>query len=112
LLFQIYAIPSGDIGTCATILLAFVGLQMVYRVAKKPLDWYKWSTIGICLLGLIFCITVLPWLFGIEAISLQAIVLTSILGILSLPLLHYVGKTIDYCWTIPKRLKERRANER
>lgn len=112
LLFQIYAIPSGDMGTCATILLAFVGLQMVYRVAKKPLDWYKWGVIGVCLVGLIFCITVMPWLFGIEQISIQAITLTSILAIISLPLLHYVGKIIDYCWTIPKRLKERRTNER
>ena len=109
---SIFNTPAEDLGTCATFLLAFVGLQMIYRVAKKPLDWYKRSTIAVCFIGLVFCIVVLPWLFGIEQISLQSIALTSILGVLSMPLLHFVGKFVDWCWTIPGKVKERRTSER
>ena len=107
---NIFGIGEENIGTCATILLAFVGIQMIYRVAKKPLGWYKRGIIALCVVGLIGAAALLPWLFGIEMISLQALTLVGILALLSLPLLHYVGKFVDWCWTIPKKLKKA-ANE-
>ena len=98
--------PHGDIGTCATYLLGAVGIQMIYRVAKKPLGWYKRGTIAICILGIIGCCVMLPWLFGIEAIATESIMLTAILGIASMPLLFFVGKLVDYCWTIPAKIAQ------
>ena len=105
---NIFGIGDENIGTCATILLAFVGIQMIYRVAKKPLGWYKRGIIALCVIGLVGTAALLPWLFGIEKISLQALTLVGILTLLSLPLLHYVGKFVDWCWTIPGKLKARR----
>jgi len=103
---SLFKTPAGDIGTCATYLLGAVGLQMIYRVAKKPLGWYKRGTIAICLLGIVGCCVMLPWLFGIEAIAPESILLTVILGIASMPLLFFVGKFVDYCWTIPGRVRK------
>ena len=103
---SLFKTPAGDIGTCATYLLGAVGLQMIYRVAKKPLGWYKRGTIAVCLLGIVGCCAILPWLFGIEAIAPESILLTVILGIASMPLLFFVGKFVDYCWTIPGRVRE------
>ena len=107
----IFSIPSEDIGTCATILLATVGMQMIYRVTKKPFNWYKYAILVGCLLGIIFCFAFLPWLFGLNMISLQAIVMVGILSVLSMPLLHYIGKIIDWCWTIPTQLKARHSTK-
>ena len=104
---MLFRTPYGDIGTCATFLLGAVGMQMIYRVAKKPLGWYKKGTIAVCLIGMVGCCVMLPWLFGIEAIAPESIVLTVILGVASMPLLYFTGKLVDYCWTIPGRIKAR-----
>jgi cation-transporting ATPase E len=96
----VFNISTEDIGTSSTILIAFVGLMMIYRVAKKPLDWYKRAIIGGCTLGMILCYVFLPWLFGMTRISLQAIILVAILVLASIPLLHYIGRFVDWLWQI------------
>ena len=106
----IFQTPAEDIGVCSTILLMFVGLQMIYRVAKKPLDWYKRGIIAFCAIGatlgciIPFC----AWFFGISPVAPSSISLTVLLAIVSIPLLFFVGKLVDYCWTIPGRIKARR----
>ena len=104
---SLFKTPAEDIGTAATYLLAAVGIQTVYRVAKKPLDWYKRSIIALCIIGHIGCCIMLPWLFGIEAIAPSSIALTVILCVASIPLLHFIGKFVDFCWTVPGRVKAR-----
>ncbi len=98
LMGSIFNFSAEEIGTCATILLAAVGMQMIYRVTKKPFNWYKRTIIILCAVGLVFCFAVLPWLFGLSMVSLQAGAITVVLALLSAPLLHYVGKYIDWFW--------------
>ena len=98
LMGNIFNFSTEEIGTCATVLLATVGMQMIYRVTKKPFNWYKRAIIILCAVGLVFCFVVLPWLFGLSMVSLQAGAITVVLAILSAPLLHYVGKYIDWFW--------------
>ena len=98
LMGSIFNFSAEEIGTCATVLLATVGMQMIYRVTKKPFNWYKRTIIILCAVGLVFCFVVLPWLFGLSMVSLQAGAITVVLALLSAPLLHYVGKYIDWFW--------------
>jgi len=114
LLSSIFHTPAEDIGTCATFLLIIVGLQMVYRVAKKPLDWYKRGVIALCIIGSIICCVVPPltWFFGVEKVATSSLSLTALLGVASIPILFFIGKLVDYCWTIPETIKKRRADER
>lgn len=98
LMGSIFNFSTEEIGTCATILLATVGMQMIYRVTKKPFNWYKRTIIVLCAVGLVFCFVVLPWLFGLTMVSLQAGAIAVVLALLSAPLLHYVGKYIDWFW--------------
>ena len=98
LMGSIFNFSVEEIGTCATVLLAAVGMQMIYRVTKKPFNWYKRTIIILCAVGLVFCFVVLPWLFGLSMVSLQAGAITVVLALLSAPLLHYVGKYIDWFW--------------
>lgn len=99
LMGSIFSLSTEEIGTCATILLAVVGLQMIYRVTKKPFNWYKRSIIILCVAGMIFSFIFLPWLFALTPVSIQAIAIVTILSILSAPLLHYVGIAIDWLWS-------------
>lgn len=94
----IFNLPLPEVSTCATILLAVVSMQMIYRVTKKPFNWYKRAIIILCISGTIFCFAFLSWLFSLSAISIQSIAIVSILALLSFPLLHYVGKFIDWLW--------------
>jgi cation-transporting ATPase E len=94
----IFKLSTEEVGTCATVLLAAVGIQMIYRVTKKPFNWYKRAIIILCAAGIVVCFAFLPWLFGLAAVSIQAIAITAILAVLSAPLLHYVGKYIDLLW--------------
>ena len=107
----IFSIPGEDIGTCATILLATVGMQMIYRVTRKPFNWYKRGIMILCFLGIVACFAFLPWLFGLNMISIQAIAMVSILAVLSVPLLHYVGKFIDWAWELPSKLSAKAKEE-
>ncbi len=98
LMGQIFGLSTEDVGTCATILLAVVGIQMIYRVTKKPFNWYKRAIMILCVVGIIFCFAFLPWLFGLNMVTLQAGTIAVILSLLSMPLLHYVGKAINWFW--------------
>jgi len=98
LMGNIFALTPGEIGTCSTVLLAAVGMQMIYRVAKKPFSWYKRGIMILCAAGVVFCFAFLPWLFGLSSVSIQAVTIAITLTLLSMPLLHYVGKFIDWFW--------------
>ena len=45
---------------------------------------------------------------GADSISIPAIALTCILGVVSIPLLWAVGKFVDLVWNIPSRVKAKR----
>ena len=100
LMGAIFSLSAEEVGTCSTILLAVVGMQMIYRVTKKPFNWYKRGIMILCAVGIVFCFAFLPWLFGLNAISIQAIAIVVTLVLLSMPLLHYVGKIVDWFWTV------------
>ena len=97
---RIFDIPMIDVGTCATVLLGFVGLQMIYRVARKPLGWYKIGIIACSFFCLATCYSVplLRNIFYLTPISLQAITITAVLALLSMPLLHFIGKYVFWLW--------------
>jgi cation-transporting ATPase E len=108
----IFGLPREDIGVCSTILLACVGIQMIYRVTKKPFNWYKRAIILTCIAGIILCFLFLPWLFNLEPISTKSITLVIILAAASMPLLFFVGKIVDWVWDIPGMIKALRTKRK
>ncbi len=100
-----FNLPKDEVGTCATILLAAVGIQMVYRVAKKPLGWYKRAIIVVCALCIVLSFMFLSWLFGLKQLSIQSVLLVSIMSLASVPVLYMVGKVVDYVWNLFSKIK-------
>ena len=107
---SVFNVESADLSTAATFILAFVGIMMIYRVAKKPLDWYKRGVIAICILGIALCYIVLPWLFSLTRISQNAAILTVVLMAVSIPVIYFIKKGVDAVWLFAgKKLEKSRA---
>ncbi len=90
----IFNIPSEEISTASTILLAVVGLAMVYR-ASKPMNRLKWGIFFLMVLGLILSYIFLPWLFGLSPLSIQAIIICVGLSFASFPILQKLTELTD-----------------
>ena len=97
LLGSIFSLPSTDISTACTVLIAAVGFLMVWR-ASKPVDWYKKTCFFFCMAGLLFCTFFLKDFFGISHISLQTGVLMGALAVAAIPLVQGMCKFVDWLW--------------
>lgn len=86
---------GSEIATVATILLAVIGMMVLYSVCK-PMDWRKWSIWGISVAGLIFSVIFLKSLFGISAqLSWLAIGTLAGFAILAWPMLSGIQKVVN-----------------
>lgn len=86
---------GSEIATVATILLAVIGMMVLYNVSK-PMDWRKWSIWGISAVGLIFSVIFLKSLFGISAqLSWLAIGTLAGFAILAWPMLSGIQKVVN-----------------
>jgi cation-transporting ATPase E len=90
----IFNLPSEEISTAATVLLAVVGMQMVYR-ASKPMNRIKWGIFFLMIIGLILSGIFLPWLFGISPLSIQTIIICAGLSFASFPILQKLTELTD-----------------
>lgn len=86
---------GSEITTVATILLAVIGMMVLYNVSK-PMDWRKWSIWGISAAGLIFSVIFLKSLFGISA-QLSWLAIGTLVGfaILAWPMLSGIQKVVN-----------------
>lgn len=97
ILGTIFSLPSTDVSTACAVLIAVVGLAMVWE-ASKPIDWYKKTCFIACLVGLIFCYIFLNDFFGMSRISIQTAVILLALMALSYPVLKHMHKFVDWLW--------------
>ncbi len=90
----IFNLPSEEISTASTILLAVVGMAMVYR-ASKPMNRLKWGIFFLMIIGLVLSAIFLPWLFGISPLSIQTIIICAGLSLASFPILQKLTEICD-----------------
>ena len=97
ILGTIFGLPSTDVSTACAVLIAVVGLAMVWE-ASKPIDWYKKTCFIACLVGLIFCYIFLNDFFGMSRISIQTAVILVALMAATYPILKQMYKFVDWMW--------------
>ena len=90
----IFNLPGEEISTASTILLAVVGMAMVYR-ASKPMNRIKWGIFFLMIVGLVLCSIFLPWLFGMSPLSIQTIIICIGLSLASFPILQKLTEICD-----------------
>lgn len=92
----IFEASSSDISSASTILLAIIGLMVLYNISK-PMDKYKWAIWGFCTFGMILSIVFLKELFGItENMSIQGILLCINFALISEVILRFLTNFFEF----------------
>ena len=106
-----FRVSGTDLSTSATVLLAIVGIMILYRIASPMtrLHWILWISM-IC--GLLICMVFMNQIFAIHALSRKSGMLLVMFAIITEPLLRYLSLIIRKIWQlvgwIRAKLRERR----
>ncbi len=85
-----------DTSTASTILLAIVGLMVLYNISK-PMNNYKFAIWIACTLGLILSMIFFKDLFALtKSMSIQAVLLCINFSVMTEPILRYITKMINW----------------
>lgn len=99
-----FGLSQEEISTAATILLAIVGLMILFKISK-PMNKFRWMIWLAMFAGLFVCIFFLKNIFGIGEITPRCGMVLIIFTIATEPVLRYVSNTVLY---IEKALKRRK----
>ena len=91
---NIFGLSEGDISSGSTILLAAVGLMILFRISM-PMNGYKWGIWIFCLLGISVGVFLLNELFCISVISLKCLLLCADFCIIAEPMLRYLSMLVN-----------------
>ncbi len=98
----IFKASSSDISSASTILLALIGLMVLYNISK-PMDKYKWAIWIFCTFGLLISILFLKELFGItDKMSIQGTLLCINFMLISEVVLRYLTKFFELVKNLKK----------
>ena len=89
-----FKVAEVDISVAATFLLAIVGFMILLRIST-PMNRYHWAVISGCIVGLCFFAYFFSWLFSIQHISTECIMLFVLFAIATEPAMRYLGWLFD-----------------
>ena len=89
-----FGVDATDISTAATLLLAIVGLMILYRVSK-PLNLLRGIVMVCSAVGMLICIFFISDLFAITGISLKCGMLLGVFAVCTEPLLRYSSLLVE-----------------
>ncbi|SHI00918.1 HAD-IC family P-type ATPase [Clostridium intestinale] len=99
-----------DTSTASTILLAIVGLMVLYNISK-PMNNYKFAIWIACTLGLILSMIFFKDLFALtKSMAIQAVLLCINFSIMTEPILRYITKMINWINLLLERHSKERFN--
>ena len=88
---EVFQVRTEDISTAATLLLAVVGFMILYQVCK-PMNLIRRLIWWGCVIGLVGSVLVLPWMFGLSAMSTPGIMLLILFIVASESVFRYLTK--------------------
>lgn len=103
----IFEASTGDISSASTILLAIIGLMVLYNISK-PMDKYKWMILLFCTLGMLLSIVFLKELFGItDSMSIQGILLCINFALISEVILRFLTNFFEFIKNVIENFKKK-----
>lgn len=90
---QTFGLSNEEISTAATLLLAIVGLMILFKISK-PMNLFRWIVWGGMVAGLLFCVIFLKDLFGIGVMTRKCCMTLIIFAIATEPLLRYISQIV------------------
>ena len=91
---QTFKVAEVDISVAATFLLAIVGFMILFRIST-PMNKFHWTVILGCIAGLGFFAYFFSWLFSIQHISRECIMLFVLFAIATEPAMRYLEMLFD-----------------
>lgn len=85
-----FSVDANDVSTSSTILLAIVGLMILYQIAS-PMTKYHWFLWFGMAAGLIYCMVFVSNVFAITSISKKCMMLLVIFAIITEPTFRYLS---------------------
>lgn len=92
---QVFGLPSEDIATAATMLLAIVGFMILYKISK-PLNILRSIVLGGNMIALIFCGVFLNQLFALERMSTICVLLFVMFSFAAESFFRYLSKAVEF----------------
>ena len=109
-----FQVSGTDLATSCTILLAIVGIMILYRIAS-PMTRFHWVLWFTMIFGIILCMIFLNRVFAINMISGRCAMLLVLFAIVTEPLLRYLSilirKIWEFCAWIRNRFMRRKAEQ-
>ncbi|MBR2591656.1 MAG: HAD-IC family P-type ATPase, partial [Oscillospiraceae bacterium] len=101
-----FRVSETDMSTSCTILLAIVGIMILYRIASPmtTLHWVLW--IGM-IFGLLFCMTFMNQVFAISMLSRKSAMLLVIFAIITEPALRYLSLLTKKIWQLAAWIRKK-----
>lgn len=85
-----FNVSETDVSTSCTILLAIVGLMILYQIAS-PMTKYHWIIWGGMAAGLVYCMIFVSHIFAITSISKKCMMLLILFAIVTEPTFRYLS---------------------
>lgn len=85
-----FHVSENDVSTSCTIILAIVGLMILYQIAS-PMTKYHWLLWFSMAGGLLYCMTFVRKIFAITSISKQCLMLLLVFAVVTEPTFRYLG---------------------
>ena len=101
---QTFGMSNEEISTAATLLLAIVGLMILFKISK-PMNVFRWIVWSAMVAGLLFCVIFLKNLFGIGVMTRKCCMTLIEFAVATEPLLRYISQIVA---GIRKRMLRRR----
>lgn len=108
---QVFGLSSEEISTAATLLLAIVGLMILFKISS-PMNKFRWFVWGAMIAGLLFCCIFLKDLFAIGQITKKCAMVLIVFAVATEPLLRYITILTRNIEQTYKRRKEKRLDKK
>lgn len=92
---HVFNIPSTDIATASTLLIAVVGFMIMIKISH-PFNKFKYGILALNIFGLIFCGLFLDNLFAMSDISNICILLTIVFGFAAESMFRYITIFVEF----------------
>lgn len=103
---QVFGLPSEDIATAATMLLAIVGFMILYKICQ-PMSKLRVAVFAGNMAGLVFCGVFLNRLFALEGMSTICVVLFVMFSFAAESFFRYLSLLVDYGGRLIRRMRRK-----
>lgn len=101
---HVFNIPSTDIATASTLLIAVVGFMIMIKISH-PFNHFKYGILALNIFGLIFCGLFLDNLFAMSDMSNICILLTIVFGFAAESMFRYITIFVEF---IQNRMRKKK----